>query len=344
MFLKVIKEILDVIYKIIWIAVVLIVLATIGKYFFLQNNTKNNLSQKKQEIPITIDWKKVNDDIVNAVRDAEGKANNYAEKELENFNSELKERVDKDFLPWYFSYWTQQKLGLLALYHAALHKFIEEHPGAAEAITREIQEEFAKRVLKPEISQMELEQISRNSLKIFLVSLSEDLSKIPKTYNIPQGDWDRYLSSISVMISDVEGGRGVPLSLKAITTASIGGGAILMKYLAPKISKATVVVADKVAAKTGSKLALKISEKMGAKVASKFAGKFLGAIAGVGIILWDLWDHYEVKKVNEPILRENLYEYIDLMTKELLENTRKGVLSPVYQVEEQIVKTVGKRE
>ncbi len=58
---------------------------------------------------------------------------------------------------------------------------------------------------------------------------------------------------------------------------------------------------------------------------AKSGGKLLGPIIGIGIIIWDLWDHKSTRAENEPILRQNLYDYVDLMTQELLNDPQRAV-------------------
>jgi hypothetical protein len=59
----------------------------------------------------------------------------------------------------------------------------------------------------------------------------------------------------------------------------------------------------------------------------------LGPIIGVGVIIWDIWDHHGTKTVNRPILRKGLFDYLDEMGQDILEDPRTGVMGAVYEIE-----------
>ena len=99
-------------------------------------------------------------------------------------------------------------------------------------------------------------------------------------------------------------------------------------------------IGGKVAAKLAGKAAAKMAAKTGGKVAAEAGGKMLGPIIGIGIMIWDVYDHYKTRQINEPILRENLYEYVDLMTNELLNSPESGVMAAIYQLEKSITDSI----
>ena len=334
-FLKTISSIIS---KLIWLGVILIILASLGKYFIFKSNKNESLSHITTKVapPPSINWSEIDNKIVEGMNLAHNKAKSYAEQALEEYAKKLKERIDKDFLEWYFSYWTQQILGIEGLYHEAYHYFDEGHPGAAEKITEEVQREFAKRVLRPAISQMELERITRETVNIYLISLQKELAKIPKEYSLKKEDWEKHLEGIAQTTVDVEGGRTISLSLKTIAVSSIAGTVAIGKALMPMLKK----IGGKISAKLAGKAAAKMAAKTGGKVAAEAGGKMLGPIIGIGIMIWDVYDHYKTRQINEPILRENLYEYVDLMTNELLNSPESGVMSAIYQLEKSITDSI----
>jgi len=267
------------------------------------------------------------------MKSAHKKAELYARQELQDFADKLKERIDKQFLDWYFSYWTQQILGIKGLYHEAFHYVDEAHPDAREKITEEVQEEFARRVLRPAISQMELERIARKTVHVYLSNLQKELAQIPEEYQLSKEDWEKYLEGLAITTVDVNGGRTIPLSLKTIVAGSAAGTVAIVKVLTPIIKK----IGSKISIKLAGKAAAKMAAKTGAKVAAKIGGEMLGSIIGIGIIIWDIYDHYKTRSINEPILRENLYDYIDLMCEELLTSPDSGVMSAIDQLEQDIM-------
>ncbi len=173
-------------------------------------------------------------------------------------------------------------------------------------------------------------------MDIYLKNLQKELAQIPKEYKIEKANWEKHLDAISHTIIEVEGRRRIPLSLKALTIGTIAGTYAVFKAFAPLIKK----IASKVSAKLAGKFAAKIATKTGAKVAAKVGGKMLGPLIGIGIIIWDIWDHYKTREINEPILRKNLHDYIDLMVDELLNSPDSGVMSVIYRINKQITNSL----
>ena len=233
-----------------------------------------------------------------------------------------------------FSYWTQRILGIKALFYKGIHFVFKNYPNAVEKITEEIQKEFANRVLIPPLAQKRLEQITENTVKVFISNLSNELAEIPEKYNIPVEDWENYLKNIAITIKNVEGNRRTKLSLKVLTLGTIAGSVKIVKIIMPYLKKIGAKIGEKVgskvAAKAGAKIFSKIATKTGAKIASKFSGEMLGPIVGVAVLFWDLVDHYRTEKINRPILRKNLYEYVDAMMEDFL-NDIMGVIDGITE-------------
>ena len=331
--------------KIIWSIVGLIILATTGQVFMSMNAPKEyeRADRPERVVPVVpaIPWHDVDVDIQAALHDAYAVADEHAEEALRELTARMESRVDSDFLEWYFGYWNQQWLGLKGISYWAAEKVLTDQPSMAERITGDIQEEFAKRVLRPEITQMRLERITTETLNVYMGSLSNNLAEIPDKYKIPRADWDRYLEDIAVLTSDVEGNRKVSLSLKAVTTSGavggVAGAALMTKALKPVITKVGTKYTAKAAAKGGGKMAAKIATKTGTKVGAKIGGKMLGPIIGVGIIVWDVWDHRHTKETEKPMLRENIVDYLGEMRESLLYDPETGIMSIVGTIEGNVV-------
>jgi len=336
-----INSIANLLTKIIWIALILIIMSSLGKYFISKKVKKYApMVTESHKINYNVTWSEIDKRIVKGMKLAEKKAKLYAKQELQVYGDKLKERIDKDFLDWYFGYWTQQVLGIKGLYHEIFHKFYEAHPGAKEKITEEVQQEFAKRVLKPAISQMELERIARETVHVYLSNLQQELAQIPEEYHIAKEDWEKYLEGLAITIVEVNGNRSIPLSLKTIAAGTAVSTVAVVKVLSPIFKK----IGSKVSIKLAGKAAAKMAAKTGAKVAAKTGGELLGSIIGIGIIIWDIWDHYNTCSENRPRLRESLYEYIDSMCEDLLNSPDAGVMSAIYQLERDIYEALKVRD
>ncbi|MCK4835471.1 MAG: hypothetical protein KAT17_02485, partial [Candidatus Aminicenantes bacterium] len=276
-----------------------------------------------------IPWESVNLEIKEVLQKSRKIAEGSADQKLDNWIAGLMERVDKDFLEWYFSYWTQQKIGLKSLLYQVLNWVDSDNPPPAERITQEVQEEFANRVLRPQIAQLEVERIINESISHYTSMLNEEFTKIPQEYNIRRADWERYLSDIAIMVKNVEANRQTSLSLKAVAGVTAGGMILMLRSIRPIITK----ISGKISARMASKAASRMATKTGGQVAAKMGGKFVGTIIAVGIIIWDVWDHYQTRKKALPVLRQNIYDYFQEVKQSILNDPEHGIMTIIYDME-----------
>jgi len=312
----------------VWVIIVIIVLASLGKLFlFNGSKEKKTTSENTRTKPVLSKpeiRQKVDESLLQALSESRKSTENYASLCLQEWVDSLMVRVDNNFLDWYFGYFTQQMIGLKALVHGAVHLVFESQPTASEKLTKEFQEEFGTRVLRKEIAQMELERITGDIIQYYSEELKKNVNAIPSRYQIPQGEWDRYVEDISVIVGSTEANRNVSLSLKTIVAGGIGGTLLTAKLLG-KITMAGAKVAGKAGAN--------IASKTGAKVAAKIGGKMLGVYVGAGIIAWDLWDHYSTSHTNKPILRRNIFDYLQEVKHSLMYDSESGIITALNDIE-----------
>jgi hypothetical protein len=250
--------------------------------------------------------------------------------------------MDRDFLPWYFGYWNQQEMGLKACwqgvkYQVAGYVTDEGTLSPAQQMVEDIQAEFANRVLRPESAQLRLEQITRQSVDLYLEDLRGNLQEIQVRYSIPPQPWSRYLEGVAASVQRVDGSRQVPLSLKAVTASSAGGAAILARSLARLAGRVEV----KLTAEAAERPIVRLAAGAGSKLAARAGGKMLGPVIAVGVIAWDIWDHHQTVAENWPILRDTLAEYLSLQKESLLRDPQTGVLATIHEVEAGIARSLG---
>ncbi len=335
--------------KLIWGFIVVIIFSMIGRHLFFSGDFPTGFFDKSQKtrtvtIQTPIEWHEIDRQTVMALKASSQAAEKFAAYHVAQWIKDLENRVDSHFLDWYFGYWNQQWLGLKGIGYWTTEKIFSNQPSMAEQITEDIQDEFSKRVLRPQIAQMKLERIATKALNVYVKSLRKNLAAIPEKYNIPQADWDRYLSDIAVITSVSEGNREISLSLKTLTATGIAGGttgaALLVKSVKPMIVKIGSKATTKVAAKSAGKATAKIAAKTGTKVSAKTGGKLLGPIIGVGIIIWDVWDHHHTREIEKPILRENLMAYFAELKESLMYDPDSGIISIINSVERTIVSSL----
>ncbi len=314
-----------------------IAIAAGGRYMLGDDSRLGAVSapRSKPAAP-AIPWDKVDRDVAQALEASRFEAAEAAEAKLDVWRDGLIERIDNDFLDWYFGYWTQQVLGIQSLWYAGVERVLSDQPSAAERITETIQEEFATRVLRPQIAQLELEHMTREVMDAYVADLRGRLGEIPDRYRIPEADWDRYLTDVSILTQGVEGGRQVELSLKAVTATGAGGAVVLGSTL----TRYTARLGQRTVGAQAGRAASGMAARTGGKVAARAGGKMLGPIVGVGVIAWDVWDHHRTEKVNRPLLRESLVDYIEQMNRTLLHDTEEGMLAIVYDMEAGLIQSM----
>jgi hypothetical protein len=328
----------------IWLIVILIVvIPLIGKGFIANSlpDTTKKLAPQPAAI-VTIDKKLPNGNAIDqeiraALKKSRLVAKELASEELDRWLVELFNRVDNSFLPWYFDYFNQKKMEFRSpfiwLSSAILHWRNANNPfpnqAVAEKLTEDFQREFAKRVLRPRIAQLELERITKNTTERYIDELTNNIYNIQTSYHIPQGQWERYLDDIAVTITDTEGNIS-NLSMKVL----LGGSTYLF---AKAMIPATAKIGSKVALSFAGKASAKMAAKTGSAVAASYGLQFLDPIIGIGIIIWDAWDYQHTVEVEKPILRDTIFEYLQQVKASLLEDS---ILSSIYQIETGILKSL----
>jgi hypothetical protein len=331
----------------IWAIVIFVVIVPlVGQLFINQafsSASVNSNSQPPQTIVVqpSINWQKVDEVVAQALTTAHEQAEQFASEKLDLWIDDLIGRVDDNFIEWYFGYFNQKQIefksvfvqlssGVANLVNPELPSPSEK---VAEVITQDFQEEFAKRVLRPQIAQLQLERLTQQTVKQYLQELSGNLNQIPLSYQIPQADWNRYLSDIALSIFDTEGEVST-LSLKVL----VGGSAYLA--VKPLVAPLVLKVGSKVAANFAGKAGAKIALKTGASLTGKMAAGLLDCTVGVGILLWDLWDTYHTANIEKPILRGTILEYLEEVKASILDNPETGIMTAIEQIESKIIESL----
>jgi hypothetical protein len=329
----------------VWLLVAVVLLAALGRYVYVATPGGPSSARQARRTTVSLQppvpWQAVDHAMVEALRTAHKAAEDVATTRIQTWAQALEQRLDEDFLPWYFSYFQQQWLGLKAIGYWTAERLLPAQPPMAEQITADIQDAFARRVLRPEIAQMQLERITHDTITAYVRALQENIGHIPDQYNIPQADWDGYLATIAALVARAEGNREIPLSLKIFTSGVVVGGiasaATLTEFLKPVFARLGTTVSTTAAAQGAGQAAATLATRTGAKVGVKASGKFLGAIIGLGVLAWDLWDHQHTERVERPLLRENLMDYLAELQHALLYDPEAGIMTMIDAVEHTMV-------
>lgn len=344
--LKAITKFLKTVSPLIWVGVFcLVILPLVGNWIISQSVTSNRSVSSPVSSPVSTvtlpappDLGKVNLEIQGAINKSHALAENFASKELDTWEGELNGRVDS-FLDWYFNYFNQKTMEFATpfkfIVSAVTHKFDMSAASqkVAEKLTEDFQREFAKRVLVPKLAQMRLESITTETTSLYVSELGKNIKGIQSSYNIPQGEWEKYLNDIAVTINDTEG----TLSNFSLRVLIGGGGYIVAK---PLLIGLAGKVGSKVMTKFAGKAAAKMAAKTGGTVAGQLGVSLIDPIVGVGILIWDIWDYDHTVKVERPILRQNILAYLDQVKISLLKNPESGIMTAINQLEVSILKGI----
>jgi hypothetical protein len=330
----------------IWVVVILmVIIPLLGRAFIAGSATEKptDLANKSREEVVIVtppNSSQLDQAMLTALQSAHHKAEIFASQELDEWVDELMSRVDNSFLDWYFDYFNQKKMEFSApfvwLSSAVSHKINTNNPPASQAVaeklTQDFQAEFAKRVLRPRIAQIELERITRDTINVYVNKLGNNIAQIQSRYQIPQGQWERYLDDIAVTIADIEGAIS-NLSMKVL----VGGSSYLLaKAMIPAVTK----IGSKVVVSLAGKASAKMAAKTGGAVAGQLGLQFLDPIVAAGILIWDVWDYHHTVQVDRPVLREVILNYLTEVKASLLENHNNSVMSAIYQLEGNITKSL----
>ncbi|MEG4335913.1 hypothetical protein QUB40_28855 [Microcoleus sp. AT9_A2] len=248
-----------------------------------------------------------------AVNSANQSAKQYANNELNRWEADLINRIDTDFLNWYFNYFNQkqQEFGVLFQYigENVMNGFNPTivNEKIAKSINDNIQREFSRRVLQANSAEMKFHTIVIDTANFYIEQLSKEFDDVPKMYTIPQSDWAKYLEGINFRLQNE---RGDEVSLVRFVGAA-----------------GTAKITATIAAKAGSKAVAALSAKLGSMIEPTLA---------IGLIAWDYWDYTQGVKEDKPRLREDLVNSLHDIKKSILSEPEHSVMWVVNELEEQI--------
>lgn len=270
-------------------------------------------SESTRRLVPPLDLKTLNPKIKQALETARASALEHARTQLEAWHAEVMQKVDENFLDWYFGYWNQQRLSINYTFTKSTNWvksfFTEVEENAAEKeLVQEVSRQFERRVIPRPILQQKFERIASNTVTAFADALRGHLDDLPKQYNIPQTEWDQRLEAITVMIADTQGNRSESLSLKALTAGAVVG----VQNTLPLITLMAPIIKTTVA-NTGVGSAVATGSSLG-------VDPLMSAILIAGLMVWEAWDHHKTVAENRPLLRANIDTYLKDYEQGLLEN------------------------
>ena len=263
-------------------------------------------------------------EIETAMKTAHAAAYRYTSKEIDSWIDELMYRVDNAFLGDYFSFVQVKKREITSLFYSIRHFFDSDSETAEEIITRELEKKLSDIVIKPEQSQLRINEITKGAVGVYMETFGSELARLQIEYKIPAPEWNKYISDICGLTLDVNQ-KAYPVKFKM---AVVSGTALSLVSAAPVVKKIASTVSKKMAARAGAKAGAKIVGKVAAKAGVQAAGRGAAAAAsaipyvGLGITaaicLWDIIDFANTSAEGKRMLRASLVEYFAEMKTEML--------------------------
>jgi hypothetical protein len=276
-----------------------------------------------------VDWYAVKPDVREAFLRAHEKATSYAERAVQEWTGELRQRAEEDFLPWYFAYWNQQAMMLKAAGYYLMDTPLVEgmlgrQPSAQDKMASLLEKAFMARVLQPGSAQLRVETITRESVEVFLVSLNKELRALEVSYSVTDQAWSRHLDGIAGMMGSVEGNRQVPLVLKGLSAGST--------VAAVKIGKSVSTQIRMMMLRRGGRELM----EDGMMYAGRAASRSFGGIVFAVVTAWDLYDHHRTVSQNTPVMRQLLNGYFDELENQVLHDPQCGIFQTLETVRQEI--------
>jgi hypothetical protein len=326
--------------RIIWLIVLGIIAAIIGTLVVSQQPKLAVTPPVYEPVVHPVRWEDVDQTIRSDLIAAHNTVEQYASKKLDVWVDDLMAKVDSNFLPWYFGYWNQQSLGVQSLFQTAYRWFNGNALTAEDKLNQVVETEFTNRVLQPQTAQLQIQRLTDESINLYVSTLQNRLDITQQQFKIPQSRWQQHLQDIALITRTTEGNRDVSLAFKSVGSTTAAGGVVVERALAKTGAKTFSKAVGKSVGKFTGKAAAKMVGKAGGAAGEAIgetvaivAAPVVGPIIGIGIVAWDLVDHYQTRKVNEPILRRDIAEYLTQMKSVVLSDNTTGIMSAVHELE-----------
>lgn len=288
----------------------------------------------------SIEWSKVDQSLIEAVRDAHDITAEFAASELDNWVNSLMEKVDEKFLNWYFSYINQKAMEFgvpfVWLLYAGNYQFNFFRPEAQKMpppnqliklrMIRDFENKFNKLVLDPSEAQIALHRLTERIIQSYSSAIGTKFALVKNLYKIPDKDWERHVSDLATVTYDTGTSR-----------SSFASDSIADSLMSELIAVTTATVGSKVALNVANKAATKIAGKVAGAAVTKIGAQILDPILGIGILIWDTWDYDRMVKESRPILRQNILDYLNEVKISILYSPENSIVAAIEEVEGNLI-------
>ncbi|SDU02183.1 hypothetical protein SAMN05216296_1310 [Pseudomonas pohangensis] len=285
-------------------------------------------------------WEWVDWDIVAASQTAADGAQAYARSNMEQWKTLVRQRTEKEFIPWYSGYWTQQWLGMKVAWYQVREG--GESEATAARLAGYLQEEYQDQVLDPVARQISPELIREQTTHFYVYHLGKQLQQIPERYAVPEEQFEQRLQEIPAISLGAPPARRASL-YQLVNTVPLGK-LPAYKALSGRINAAADNAAENASGKGISAVAQRAGEKLESELATRGAASSLSAVVGkaasliisVGSAAYGVVAHQAGKAEMEAQLGTVLNQAFEEDWQALLDDREAGVLAGVYYLSAEI--------
>jgi len=285
-------------------------------------------------------WQAIKEEIWIASTLAQTEAEIYARQAMREWMGRVRARIDNDFVPWYSGYWTQQWIGLKAVWYELNRE--EAEAQVEQYLAKYLTERFYDLVLEPAGVESNPQTITEQAAALYVRLLSTQLQCIPRTYLVPPQSLQTKLHQISLIA--LPGSAPARATLSQVFESDDLAGTPAYDALvarsnsvetpqrgSPDQERLAAVAEDAVA-----RLFAELPVRAGGGAAAAVAGEALGLFISLGVAAWSAVAHDQEKAAIESRLRQALDAGLEDMWHTLMEDPELGVLFPVRHMDRQI--------
>lgn len=303
-----------------------------------------DIASSSLSINSSTDFKQVDRDLINALRNAHDSTEEFARQELELWIDDLMKRVDDKFLNWYFNYFNQKamefgipfvwimfKADFLNVLKSKDETGLNANQIIQKRMINDFKNKFNELVLNPEESQQFLLKLTERSALNYVSGLGMKFAMTKNYYNISDQAWEKYLSSLGSLIYNT-GNSQYSLSVEDIT-----------RKLTTDTTIVWTAIGGKLALTFASKVAAKIAGKAIGAIMAKISAQLLDPVIGLGILIFDVWSYDKMVKESKPALRQNILDFFNEVKWSILNAPENSIMAAIEDVESNIITALESR-
>ena len=291
--------------------------------------------------PLSADeWAEIKEQIWTASALAQSEAESQARQAMQAWMARVREKSEKEFVPWYSAYWTQQWIGFKTGWYEMGKE--EDEPPVKDYLVEYLQERFNELVLEPAAVEGSPQTITEQAAAHYILLLSEQLQCLPKMHAVPLLSLQKKLEWIPLIAPSGKPPSSAPLSLVMQQTDLAGTPAydVLIGHAdsvdSPENTTPNETRLQRVAEDTVARLVAELPVRAGGGSAALVVGEALGLFISAGVSVWSAISHNQARPEIESQLRVALDAGLEDIWQTLMDDPQQGVMFPVNHMNQQI--------